>query len=97
MKNEGFCDPEVALRQMCAAPAAVFGAELLAQSSGTAIPFRAFVRAAKRLVAGSPDEAARWLAALVALEIVGQGRGRAGPTDPAVPFDASVGLEPGCN
>ena len=74
IKNDGFCDPEIALRQMCAAPAAVFGAELLAEARGAAIPFRAFVQAARRLVTGSPDDAARWLAAMVALDMVEKGR-----------------------
>lgn len=87
MKNDGVCDPEVALRQMCAAPAAVFGAQLLAEANGASIPFRAFVRAAKRLVSGSPDDAARWLAALVALDMVEKGRR----------FDGAPGLEPGFN
>ncbi len=74
IKNQGWCDPEIALRQLCAEPAASFGAQLLAHSDGTGISFRAFVQVARELVRGSPDDAARWIAAMVALDMFSQER-----------------------
>lgn len=74
IKNQGWCDPEMALRQLCAEPAAAFGEQLLARSDGTAISFRTFVVVARELVRGSPDDAARWIAAMVALDMFSQGR-----------------------
>lgn len=69
MKNLGWRDPESALRQLCAEPAASFGAQLLARAEGASISFRTFVQVARDLVHGSPDDAARWIAAMVALEM----------------------------
>jgi hypothetical protein len=62
-------EPTAALRRLCAEPAAEFGARLLARSAGSAVPFRAFVQVARDMVHGDPDDAATWLAALVALDM----------------------------
>ncbi len=61
--------PESALRSICAEPAAAFGARLLARADGPAIPFRTFVQVARDMVHGDPDDAATWLAAMVALQM----------------------------
>jgi hypothetical protein len=65
----------LALRQLCAEPAAAFGEQLLARADGASISFRVFVQCARELVAASPDDAARWIAAMVALEMFGIRRG----------------------
>jgi hypothetical protein len=70
-KNLGYHDPEIALKQLCAAPSAAFGEELLARASGNSISFGTFVSVARELVHGRPDEAARWIAAMVALDMYG--------------------------
>jgi hypothetical protein len=58
-----------ALASLCAEPAAEFGARLLARAHGPQIPFRTFVLVARDMVAGEPEDAANWLAALVALQM----------------------------
>jgi hypothetical protein len=68
-KNLGWHDPEIALKQLCAAPSAAFGEELLARACGDSISFGTFVSVARELVHGRPDEAARWIAAMVALDM----------------------------
>ena len=62
-------EPRTALARLCAEPAAEFGARLLARADGPAIPFRTFVLVARDMVAGEPEDAANWLAALVALQM----------------------------
>jgi len=64
----------IALRQLCAEPAAAFGERLLARADGASISFRVFVQCARDLVAASPEDAARWIAAMVALEMFGMRR-----------------------
>lgn len=75
MRPFGPSDPVLALRQLCAEPAAAFGEQLLARADGASISFRVFVQCARELVAASPDDAARWIAAMVALEMFGMRRG----------------------
>ncbi len=69
MRPFGPCDPGFALRQLCAEPAAAFGERLLARADGASISFRVFVQCARELVAANPDDAARWIAAMVALDM----------------------------
>ncbi len=62
-------ETESTLKNLCARPAARFGAALLAQSNGPTISFRQFVHTARQLVQEDQQGAATWLAALIALEM----------------------------
>lgn len=57
---------------------------LLARASGSSISFGTFITVARELVHGRPDEAAHWIAAMVALDMYGiqQSEGEAEHFDP---------------
>jgi hypothetical protein len=84
MRHADLHPPELALRQLCADPAAAFGRALLTRATGAAIPFRDFVAVARDMVSQRPQAAADWLAALVALDMLGQDQDQ-------------PNLQPGCN
>ena len=57
------------LRRLCVPHAVTFGASLLHRARDGCVPFRDFVAVARELIAASPDQAAVYLAALVALDM----------------------------
>jgi hypothetical protein len=62
-------DPEAALRRLCAAHSLAFGQRLIAKAESGSLTFREFVSVARELVRALPEEAATYLAALVAIDL----------------------------
>ncbi|MFO1078651.1 MAG: hypothetical protein U1E73_13080 [Planctomycetota bacterium] len=58
-----------ALRRLSAPHALAFGSRLLSQGTGGPITFREFLCVAREWIAATPDQAAVYLAALVALDM----------------------------
>jgi hypothetical protein len=74
---------ELALRELCAAPASTFGRRLLARANGGPITFHEFIALAREMVRSEPDAMATWLAALVALEVRSQDPEQTPPGPPS--------------
>jgi hypothetical protein len=60
---------DASLRRICSKQAATFGTRLLGRANGNAINFQEFVAVARELIGSLPDQAAVYLAALVALDM----------------------------
>ncbi|GAB4162775.1 MAG: hypothetical protein Fur0037_28780 [Planctomycetota bacterium] len=71
-------DAERILRGICAPHARRFGSRLLSVARGGSVAFPQFVEVAREFVEALPDQAATWLAALVALDM----RREQGPKPP---------------
>jgi hypothetical protein len=60
---------DATLRRLCRKQAATFGTRLLGRANGDAVSFQEFVAVARELISALPDQAAVYLAALVALDM----------------------------